>query len=245
MTEATWERYQRWNAAVAEVIYTPAYAGRPTYLDLEDHVLATMRDAAEPKASDPIAALVEAVRATVQVDDGTAALFRAHLQRLSRWESTDRLDPPPTLGLLAVLSLAAENMRHAEGKSANNFYFRLSELLELNPQQEKWFTDAYRKNPDDMPVSERLWGSLNSWLERLEGNRGLPTAYADGHAHIGLPLSQALVRETDRDKFSELFASYGLTPHCSIPASEMEECKSRSKTGAVLSREKPVESGST
>lgn len=223
MTEAIWERYQRWNAAVAEVIYTSAYAGRPTYLDLEDHVLATMRDVAEPEAPEPIAALVEAVRTTLQIDGGAAVLFRTHLQRLSRWESTDRLKFPPTLALLAVLSLAAENMRHAEGKSANNFYFRLSELLELNPRQEKWFTDAYRKNRDDMPVSERLWDSLNSWLERLEGNRGLPTAFADGYAHIGLPLSQALVRETDRDKFSELFTSYGLSPHCSIPASEMEE----------------------
>jgi hypothetical protein len=217
------QRYYRWNDAVADVVYANASAGRPTFLDLEDNVLATIRDLAEPDATDPAGALVEAVRSNLQLDAGPSPFLGWYLKHLRWWTLTDMLDPPPTLGLLAVLSLAAENMRHAEGKSANNFYGRLSELLNLTPEQEKWFTDAYRKNPDGSPVSERLWGSLNSWLERLEGNRGLPTAYADGHAHVGLPLSQALVRETDRDKFSELFASYGLPPHCSLPASEMEE----------------------
>ena len=138
----------------------------------------------------------------------------------------DRSDPPPTLALLAVLSLAAERMHGGGGKAAHNFYFRLSELLGLDKQQIDWFTHGYqdkkRARPGEPSVSQPLWSSLNDWLEALEGNRGLPTAFPVGHAHIGLPLSQALVRETDRAKFGDMFASYGLPPHSTYPPKEME-----------------------
>ena len=68
-----------------------------------------------------------------------------------------------------------------------------------------------------------LWAALNEWLERLEGNRGLPTAAPVGHVHVGLPMSQALVRRTDRERLSAMFVlSAGLAPHGSVPVEVME-----------------------
>lgn len=219
----TQERYERWNDAVASVVYTTANAGRPVYLDLEDDVLGAVRDAAEPDAIDPAETLVAAVRGTLRLNEGAGPIFGWHLYRLDRWRQGPMLDPPPTLALLAVLSLAAENMRDGDGQAANNFYGRLAQLLALDKGQISSFIHAYRNRRPTVAVSEMLWGSLNDWLDRLEGNRGNPSAYAVTHAHIGLPLSQALVRRTDRDKFADLFALYGLAPHSSLPVRELAE----------------------
>lgn len=220
-----WERYERWNDEIAAVIFSPMAAGMPVYLDLEDDVLTEIGQAAEPESIDAGTALIATVRQTLDLNEGPSKVFRRHLLRLDSWESTDRLDAPPVLALLAALSLAAENMQAADGMAANNYYGRLAELLHLDDHETKLFIDAYRKKQPatDRFVSARLWESLNDWLERLEGNRGLPTAYAVSHTHVGLPLSQALVRSVDRDKFREVFGFNGLAPHSSLPPAEMEE----------------------
>ena len=99
-----------------------------------------------------------------------------------------------------MLSLAAETMHDGEGMRPHNFYGRLAELMDLEGTALNRVQNAYRKSVDGLPVSALLWESLNDWLEMLEGNRGLPTAFALGHEHIGFPLSQALVRQTDREE---------------------------------------------
>jgi hypothetical protein len=219
---AEWERYGRWNQAIADVVYPRRTFATPVYLDVEDDVLAAIRDEAEPAANDPEGALIETVKGTLVVKDGPARLFRGHLTRLERWVAGDRSAPPPTLGLLALLSLAAERMHLGDGRAAHNFYGRLSDLLDLDKTEIDWFTHGYHKKLHGRPVSQLLWSSLNDWLEALEGNRGIPTAFAVGHAHIGLPLSQALVRQADRVKFGDMFASYGLPPHSTYPPADME-----------------------
>ncbi len=221
-TPAEWERYGRWNSAIVDVVYPRRTSPTPVYLDLDDDVLAAIRDVADPQASDPERALIGAVKGTLIFRDGPATLFRGHLNRLERWMSGEQTDPPPTLGLLALLSLAAERMHVGDGKAAHNFYGRLAELLDVDKAQIGWFTNGYHKKLHGRAVSQLLWSSLNDWLEALEGNRGIPTAFPVGHPHIGLPLSQALVRETDRVKFGDMFASYGLPPHSTYPPKEME-----------------------
>ena len=221
--DENWRRYLRWNDAVAAVVFPTVGAGRPAYLDLEDDVLNAMRAAAEPSAVEPATALVEAVKGVLRLDGGASSLFGQIHLHMARWEFGPKLEAPPTLALLALLSLAAEKMHEGEGQASHNFYGRLAQLLGLHDRQKKWFIDAYRRFDGESPASERLWASLNDWLERLEGNRGLATAYSDSHAHVGLPLSQALVRQADRDRFSDLFASYGLAPHSSLPTTEMME----------------------
>ncbi len=219
---AEWESYLRWNVAIAEVVYSRDRAGQPVYLDLEDDVLAPIRDIAAPDADDPTTALVAAVKATLDLSGGASKVFTAHLYALKLWHRGSMLDPPPTLALLAIFILAAEVMREGEGMKPHNFYGRLAELLNLNDATLQKVQHAYRRPIDGAPFSEWLWDSLSDWLEMLEGNRGLPTAFALGHAHIGMPLSQALVRLTDRERFGDLFALNSLPPRSSLTAFDME-----------------------
>jgi hypothetical protein len=218
-----WERYEGWSAAIAEALYTPEVAGLPVYLDLEDAVLEEIRDRAEPSDLDPAATLIEVVMGTLPFRSGAAGVLRGHISRLRQWHEGSMTDSPPTLGFLAMLSLVAEHMHLGDGMRQHNFWGRLAELLHLGEHELAWFQQAYRRQQSGTAVSTLLWDSLNDWLEILEGNRGLPTAYALGHDHIGLPLSQALVRRADRDKFADLFASNGLPPRSSLPAYDMEE----------------------
>src|SRR5206468_743357 len=133
------------------------------------------------------------------------------------WETTRRKGPPPTLPLLAVLSLAAESMAAGDGMASTNYYGRLARLLGISESSaSNRVESAYRE------IAQRLWDSLNDWPELEGGARGTPTAYAVGaHRHVGLPLSQALIRAADRRSLRRLFASVGLSAGETIGLDDM------------------------
>ncbi|MDA2988547.1 MAG: hypothetical protein O2815_05645, partial [Actinomycetota bacterium] len=217
-----WSRYLEWNSAIALVVYSDDRAGLPSYLDLEGETLERIRDLAEPACLDPSSGLQETVRATLNFGKGPARVLAQHLTRLSEWGRSGQLEEPPCLALLAVFSLAAENMRDGDGMAANNFYGRLADVLSLDADQADELERAYRRKVSvGAACSEVLWGSLTTWLERNEGNRGLPTAYAAGYRNIGPALSQALVRQTDRERLFSAFSAYGLSPRSTIDGTEM------------------------
>lgn len=204
-----WEPYQRWNEAIAEVVFSPDMEGLPVFLDLEEDVLAKIGELADGH-QDPEARLTEVVRASLSLRGPRTTVFREHQRRLNEWRRTDLWEAPPTLALLAFLSRAADQMHAGDGMAANNYYGRVAQLLQLGEEELKRFITSYRK------VSALFWGALNDWLDHLEGLRGLPTAYALSHAHVGLPMSQALVRSTDRAKLNQMFGAYGLAPHTQL-----------------------------
>ena len=121
------------------------------------------------------------------------------------------------LALLAVLTLAAEEMQHDQDYAGNAYYPRLFRVLKVDGErQQSRLTNAYRRD------AEELWGGLNEWLSAADGRLGLPTAYALSHRYIGLPLSQALVRSADRRQFPLMFQRYGLPPGGEISPADME-----------------------
>jgi len=211
-----WAPYMRWNAAVAAIVYGPNAAGMPVYLDLEDDVLRSVAEQAGSSVGDPRDELCSAVRVTLNRPDHSAGIFGGHHARIVGWR-VESGDPPPDLALLAVLSLAAEDMREGDGFKANNYYDRLLPLLGIDGGEadRDRVVRAYRR------CSQELWECLNGWLTDMEGERGLPTAYALSHAHIGRPLSQALIRATDREKLSEFFAELGLPPRSRLSPHDM------------------------
>lgn len=215
-TTNRWEAYLRWNRGLADTVYGPHAAGLPAYLDLEEAVLQAAAVAAGTGADDPRTALLEAVRPTLNVPSHQGGLFGDHVARLRRWRPATG-EPPPVIGLLAVLCLAAEEMRESDGLAANNYYDRLMPLLGVTSEADKKrVIRSYRK------ISFDLWESLNGWLESLHGERGLPTAYAYAHAHIGRPLSQALIRAADRAKLDEFFSDLGLEQRSRLSPADME-----------------------
>ena len=212
---ASWDRYMRWNEAVANAVYRPETAGAPVYLDMEDELLADIAALVGDTSGDPRKQLVSAVRTTLNSPSDSTGVFGQHIRALHRWRP-ETGNPPPVIGLLAVLCLAAEEMREADGFAANNYYDRLMPLLAIQPSDKDRVVGAYRKNSADM------WETLNSWLEGLHGERGLPTAYAYSHAHIGRPLSQALIRAADREKLYDFFSDQGLEPRSRLSPQDME-----------------------
>ncbi|MFD6273514.1 hypothetical protein, partial [Nocardia asteroides] len=202
MTEH-WQRYLSWNSAVAEVVYPASDEAVPAYMDLEDNVVCSIAAAANADVSDPRQALAAAVRA-VTIDERGFSL--AALSSRTRTWSVRSAEPPPCLAFLALTVVAAEEMGSTdEGLASTAYYARLARLLGLKDDD-----TALRRHYKN--AAELLWKRVNRWLENLEGERGVPTAFALTHRYVGLPMSQALVREADRQRFPAMFGQFGLSP---------------------------------
>ena len=206
--------YESVSEAVADVMFGSAQAGRPVYALADAE---TVREVLEVAGIEDrsLAGLLAVVRSSLQVDEAGVAPFHRQAEAAQR-HRRHPLETPPALPLLVVLSIAAEQMQADGGLAAHNYYSRLHRLLHVPT------TEYLRVENDYRRVASLLWGSLNSWLEAWEGERGIPTAYAiGGHAFIGLPMSQAVVRQHDRAGLHELFAIEGMTPGLRISPDDM------------------------
>ncbi|WP_327141276.1 hypothetical protein [Nocardia sp. NBC_01327] len=189
---------------MAEVVYPVTSDMTPAYLDLEADVLRKIAAIAWYEGSDPRLRLSEAIRAVAISERGTFSLKELASETHS-WPRA-AVEPPPCLAFLALTVLAAEDMGNAaESLAPRAYYARLARLLSLSDD------DAALRNQYRMHA-EFFWDCVNVWLVNLGGERGLPTAYSLSYRHVGLPMSQALVREGDRQKFPGMFAQFGLNP---------------------------------
>mgnify|MGYP001249421829 CR=1 FL=1 len=229
-TGATWDELSSWSEAIADVIFNTDNEGCSVYLDIEGEALAKIGverhtgavssggdggptvPPAIPSEDETREALIACVLQSLNWD--TPNVFREHLARTQVWRtSDDRLSPPPALPLLAVLTIAAEQMEGDEKFGANNYYGRLEQVLRLNQDQGTKLKQSYGiKKFKGIPTSEYLWDSLNIWLEEWEGVRGLATAYSISHRHVGIPRLQALIRAQDRRVLARFFSECGLPP---------------------------------
>src|SRR5205823_3094562 len=77
---------------------------------------------------------------------------------------------------------------------------------------------------DVQKQSHLFWNALNLWLDDTEHALGRPTAFAfDYRAHVGIPISQALVKEHDRERLREVFHDYRLSPGQQLSLHEVTE----------------------
>ncbi len=206
--------YGRLGDAFADAMFSSAYAGRPVYTLPDSATLQRVLDTAGVNGTGADA-LASVVRVTLQIDEIGVAPFRWQ-ESAARRHQRDPLAVPPALPLLVLLTLVAEQMQADGDLAANNYYSRLHTLLKVPGSSRQRVEHNYRQ------VADLLWGSLNAWLEAWEGERGVPTAYAvGGHAYIGLPMSQAVVRKHDRGGLHELFALEGLTPGLRMSSADM------------------------
>ncbi|WP_061960530.1 hypothetical protein [Demequina flava] len=213
-----WSNYSSWNDAVAAIIYPEAEDAGPSYLDLEDDILAEIAKAAN-WSGDPVSGLRDAV-AGVVVSSGRLRLNTLTVERRV-WmrDANTRKQPPPILAFLAMTVVAAEQMGADDSPYAKNAYYpQLAAALGLATDKAS-LSDVQKHYS---ARAEDYWGALNWWLEECDGARGLPTAYALSHRYVGLPLSQALVRDGDRKKFIHFFVKYGLAPGMEIAGADLE-----------------------
>lgn len=209
------EVYERLREATADALFGIDKAGLPAYTLAEQDTLGQIASTAGI-TGDPLAGYLSAVRSTLYLDKEGVSPLRWHAQAARRHAQVP-LETPPSLPLLVVLTMAAEQMQAGTDMASNNYYGRLFPLLKVpEARQQKLITD-YRS------TAESIWGSLNAWLEAWEGERGVPTAYAIGGMRlIGLPMSQAVVRRHDRNGLHHVFEVEGLPPGFRMGGPDME-----------------------
>ena len=223
-----WDRYDAWDKALRDLVYTDDTAHEPAYLDVEDDLLvqaAANAGLGALTAEQAEAALTDAVRATLCLGpswSGSSVLTR-HRDRLSRWRAARRYGlqplaaPPAVVGLLAVFARAAEHMGRDGQHSAAAYYPRLNQLLSIGP------SDANRMQAAFRAESEKFWDAVNVWLDDQDGTRGLPTAESVGPRYVGIPMSQALIRQADRQHLLTFFRDAGLEPGVRLSPHDMTE----------------------
>ncbi|WP_439937092.1 hypothetical protein ACS3YM_14265 [Nocardia sp. N13] len=209
-----WGRYDAWNEAIGVVMFPELETPEPVYLDFEDEAIEALGVRIGVPTEKVEAELSAAVASTLAVG-GPATVFERHMRRTRQWVREGRSGTPPFLGVLATFCLAAERMARGEGMSSHNYFGRLHEVL-------AWDKDDHRLDQAYRRVSERLWEELNRWLLQLDGVRGTPTAFVLHHRYVGLSVSQALVRRTDRDRLINFFRQYGFAPGTDVAPTELE-----------------------
>lgn len=214
--------------AVAETIFPISTEGRPVYiLPSEEQLSAIARET--NLEGNALEAITHLVKKSLQLQQLGTNPFDWHHRAANR-HSRNPSQTPPALPLLMLFAIAAERM-HADSQiAAHNYYSRLHELLGIPENGRGRVESAYRQ------VASVLWDSLNLWLDAWEGTRGIPTATAvGGHAYVGIPLSQAVMREHDREGVHNFFVLEGLTPGTQLTADEMASSMALYVTDAVAS----------
>jgi hypothetical protein len=174
--------------------------GKPVIIFTDDGELRLLA----PDLADPAADLAAAVGQLVNPQ--TPSMFAAVTAVAQAWRTGARDQPPPTLPVLALSVLAATRMRSDAQASSNNYYLRLAQTL--LPAADEHVIDQVRLALRDgafIPVAD-MWRELHQWLGEQAGAAGLSTI-RDHPAltRIGFPLSQALIRRTDRAVLTRFF----------------------------------------
>ncbi len=203
--------YWRVNRAVNEVFFDGRFQDRPVYLDPDGSLrkpLAQTLGVEEDKVDETIS---HAVACTLTVD--ARNIYEWHTRNAKNWDQ--RKDLPPFTALLLSLSLAAKHMREGDEISQNNYYGRLSEVYGNVVSREE--------ASNSREYTREFWFSLNSWLLEKDFIYGRPTAQQiTSWTYVSFALSQALVREADRDSFKKLFSRYCLSAEDGLSAAELE-----------------------
>lgn len=206
--------YDAWNRAIAAHFFSPEHAGRPAPLAVDDETLKRIACRhLDVAAADALEDFISAVRDRAR----SWSHFRWFTSRQRDWwRAAAREGPPPSIALLALLVLAASRMERDEdvGVAAHNYYWRLNPLIG-RPH------DA--GTPEGIEALQLLWEQLTQWLDDQQvGALGSSTVRAHHwHTNIGYPISQALLREADRNRLGDFFRSVRLEPGDEISAQEL------------------------
>lgn len=193
------EDYLKVNEALCNSLLDGRYNGRALYLTLDAQArvdVASALDLEEDDVDDYCGKVV----GTALDRDGNP--YRSILRRSREWSWRAEHGNPPFVALLFALSHAAELMA-AEGDLApNNYYKRLAQATGFPAADLK----KHGRKTDE------LWRALATYLAENDYELGRPSAQATGTwRYVGLAMSQAVVRSSDREHFHDLFETYGFT----------------------------------
>lgn len=194
-----WGEYCAWNRAIAQYFYTGRFENKPVYLDINDQLIIDI--GTDLKIKNPVAHFKRAIKKTLSVKH----LFSNHSIVAINWRNRKVEETPPFIALLAFFSYIAEKMVGDQEYVAHNYYGRLKDELDLQGYDYQALQKSYRD------ICTLLWPLLNEWIAAWDGEIGIPTARAlDARKYVSTAISQALVREQDRNLLKKLFSEQGL-----------------------------------
>lgn len=195
--------YARWQEALAHAYFT-GKQDQPVVLFVDRDELNDLADDGEDGAR----SLASGVRELVDIDLGSR-MFAEARQIEKAWRNGTTTQPPPTLPILALSVLAASEMRSDLDGPRNAYYIRLARVLVPDAQDAEITTLLYDLRERGAFVSVALmWEQLDVWLSKQEGTFGTSTIRGDAEqTRIGYPLSQTLVRQSDRAALTRFFSS--------------------------------------
>ena len=197
------EKYIAVNKALNDYFFDGRFEGCPVYLDIEGTATNEMAAALKVDPNDLEDLIGKCVAQSLNLDKPNP--YIGHVKELKAWDPDK--DPPPFTALLCALSIAAEHMKRDENLSETNYYERLFDLLGVTDETAK---SRLKNKAKETP---RFWDALELWLARNDFLLGQPTARAlHSWKYVSVAMSQALVKDADRDRLSHLFQVEGLMP---------------------------------
>lgn len=181
----------------------------PTVLFLDDSELTRLRPDAENASDD----LAQAVRSRLRLVEGRS-MFEPVMASYRQWQRGMQLEAPPVLPVIALTVLAATRMRSDAEARSTNYYLRLAQALTplADPGAIECLRRDLREGGAFLHVVE-MWRGLHEWIEGQNGAVGASTIRDHPHLQrIGYPLSQALVRQSDRIALTRFFQALDFHP---------------------------------
>lgn len=219
--------YADWNDALAKAFFSPEHSGQLVYLDKDDLAFEAAYLSLGLNSSEAaVESLSQAVRSVLCWQKSCRETFAEFDMLTRRWvyqrnAARNKKQPvkaPPLIALLMVLSIAAEKMQSTASHTevgAGSYYVQLERTLGIPASESKRLRHSFTIS------SEAYWEALSVWLEDFAGEKGLPSAYALMYRYVGLPISQALIRDTERRNIDRFFEEQGLIPGIALAHAEM------------------------
>lgn len=186
--------YIAWNRALILYFTSGLQRGKRLYLSVEDEILELIGHKFHQKTEDVNWAddFCRAVREAVIIEG------RINLGQL---QGRNAAGLPKGVAFLSVMVLAANNMVDEEEISEDNYFKRLRAILGL-PTSEDGRPPGMKCGIKD---EEPLWHEWNNWLM---SSGFMPSAHRGrgGRTYINYPISQSLLRRTDKNRLVQLFS---------------------------------------
>lgn len=187
--------YNQWNQAFLTYFIEGISQNSTIFLAVDDEVIHEVGSQLVLQEKEPSEDFRQAIRRKVIIED------RICIENI-REDKT--LQEPKAVTFLVAMVWAASKMAD-EGEIHQRDYFkRLREVLGLP-------IEAGRPNGLDSGAEEPLWQEWNRWLQEHDF---LPSAQrGEGSSkYINYPISQTLLRKTDRNRLRKLFNEKGWPP---------------------------------
>ncbi len=187
--------YEDWQSRLSAEFFSPDYHRPPIIMFIDGEELARIC----PETPDPVGSLRAAVLAELRRTNKLSVLEPIN-RRVSVWSAGPRETPPPSLPLLAITVLAGSKMRNDGVFRASAYYPRLVELM--TDEQNSLTAEGLQKHFD---VIAEMWRCLDTWIEGRQDVLGPSTISNQTYAKIGYPLSQTVLKTSDRERLFDFF----------------------------------------